>query len=126
MATHHMPDENEYSAQLDQKFHAQAPDPAWSRKAADEATHALSSDLTPGTRLGRVECRMDLCRVETSHDNLPAYQSFLRSALLSMHKKLWNGGLSTQVRSESASGLTAVTFIAKEGQPVPLAEPVAD
>jgi len=122
----HMPDELEYSAQLEDKFRSQASDPSWSQKATGEVTRALAGDLTQGSRLGTVECRTDLCRVETSHDSLKAYQAFLQSALLSREKKLWNAGLSTQVLSQSQAGLAAVTFIAKEGQAVPLAEPLAD
>src|SRR3954463_8996526 len=78
--TRHMPDELEYSVQLDQRFRAQTRDVEWSSKAAEEINRALLTDLTRGSRIEKVECRMDLCRVETSHDDVPAYQSFVRSA----------------------------------------------
>jgi len=122
----HAPDALEYTAQLDDKFREQAPDPTWSQKGIDDAVRALSSDLTPGSRLGRVDCKTDFCRIETSHDSLAAYQSFMQSALLSQHRKLWDGALNTQVVSQSAAGLTALTFIAKEGHAVPPPEPILE
>lgn len=123
----HMPDGHEYTAQLEDKFRTEAPDPNWSQKATGDATRALARNLTPGSRLGTVECRIDLCRVETTHDDLTAYQTFTHEVLGSAHEKLWNAGISTQViNMQSRSNLTAITFIAKEGQEMPPAEPVPD
>jgi hypothetical protein len=123
----HMPDGHEYAAQLEDKFRTENPDPNWSQKATSDATRALANNLTPGSRLGTVECRSDLCRVETTHDDLTAYQTFMNEVLGSAHEKLWNAGISTQViNMQSKTGLTAITFIAKEGKEMPLAQPIPD
>ena len=122
----HTPSEAEALAQLDDKFEAEERDPNWSGPAATQATRALTSDLPSGSTLGSVECRTNLCRVESSHPSLDAFQSFVHSALLSRDKKLWNGGFSAQVVAQGPLGVKAVTYIAKEGQAVPQLEPVRD
>ncbi len=122
----HMPDELEYETQLEQKFQAEAHDPRWSREANGEATRALTTDLPKGSRLGAVDCRSRLCRVETSHETLQAFQTFVQAALLNPDKKLWNGPFSAQVLTQSASGVTAVTFIARQGESIPATEAIPD
>ena len=108
---------------LDKRFDAERSDPGWSQTATREATRALSSTLPPGTTLQRVECRTDLCRVESNHTNMDAFQAYTKACLLSRQRQIWNGGFSAMVRSESASGVTAVTYIAREGQAVPVPDP---
>jgi len=122
----HIPEGAEYVAQIDEKFRAQTIDPSWSQKAVSDATRAISGDLTQGSRLGTVECRASLCRVESSHDSVQAFATFMDTALFSPSRKLWNGSISTQVVSQAPSDVRAVTFIAREGHDVPAAELVTD
>lgn len=111
--------EAEYVAQLDGKFGSEVQDPKWSQSAAREASRAITAVMPIGTKLGKVECRTSLCKVESFHENLNAFHSFADSALLGRERQLWNGGVATMVRSENGSGVTAITYIAKEGQGVP-------
>jgi hypothetical protein len=122
----HIPDETEYEAQLEVKFQAETRDPQWSREASTEARRALSTDLPIGSALETVDCRANLCRVESSHASVEAFRTFVEAALMSRGKKLWNAGFSAQVVAQSASGIKAVTFIAREGQAVPVADTIPD
>lgn len=107
---------------LDNTFDAEPLDPAWGQTATLEATRALSAGIPDGTTVRGVQCRTTLCRVETSHKNLDDFRAFATGSLLGRERRIWNGGVSTQVREESATGVTAVTYIAKEGQSVPVPE----
>jgi len=111
-------------AQLEGEFQAEIVDPKWSRDAGVEATRALSHDLPAGSKLGTVECRANMCRVETSHGTVQEYQAFVKSGLLSRTKKLWNAAFSSHVEDPSPSGITALTFIGRETSPGPEAPSV--
>lgn len=104
-------------AQLESDFQSEAHDPKWSARGTSEATRALSHDLPGGTKLGKVECRFTMCRVESSHSSVEAFQAFVRSHLLSHGRQLWNGGFSSYVVAQSPSGVTALTFIERESAP---------
>jgi hypothetical protein len=117
--------EEEIAVQLDNHFETESRDPAWADQATHEATRAFTEDIPAGSRVTKVECRKSLCRVDTEHDDVDAFRAFADASLLSRGRKIWNGGFSSMVRSQSESGVTAVTYIAKEGQAVPAPEPIA-
>ncbi len=114
--------EAEIGAQLDDKFAAEHVDPTWSQGATSAATRALAGALAKGTTLGKVECRTNLCKVESFHENADAFRQFAENAFMNHDRQLWNGGIATMIRAESTSGVTAVSYIAKEGQGVPVPE----
>lgn len=113
----------EMAAQIDSKFAAEQVDPAWSHDAARRASELLTSTLSPGSRLGHVECRANLCRVESFHTDLESFRSFVDVSFLSRDRKIWNGGFSSIVVDISESGVKALNFIAREGQSIPAVEP---
>jgi hypothetical protein len=98
-------------AELEDDFHSERRDPKWSDQGTTEATRALSRDLPQGTKLGKVECRLTMCRVESSHTSVDAFRNFVRVSLLSHDRQLWNGGFSSYVVGQSPSGVSALTFI---------------
>jgi len=116
--------EAEALAQNEEKFLSEPRDSNWGGEATVQATRALSSDMPSGSHLGKIECRTNTCRVESSHKDLEAFQAFVQAALLSRTKKLWNGGFSAQVTEQSASGVTAGTFVTREGYSNPSPEAV--
>jgi hypothetical protein len=101
-------------------------DAAWSRAAAPKASQVLSRHLTPDSRLTSSECRRDLCRFETRHPSVEAYQQFFNDALVSRESGLWNAGATSYVVQQSSAGVVAVTFVAKEGHPIPSTQEVVD
>jgi hypothetical protein len=114
--------ETEIAARLDGKFYSEGYDQQWSSGAAHEADRAIRARAPSGTSVGRVECRTDLCRVETSHSSLESFRAFVDAALLGRERQIWNGGVSSMVLTQSESGVTAVSFIAREGRSVPTPE----
>jgi hypothetical protein len=117
--------EEEIAVQLDNHFDTEQRDPAWADQATQDATRAITEGLPSGSTVTKVECRKSLCRVDTQHDDVDAFRAFADASFLSRERKIWNGGFSTMVRAESESGVSAVSYIAKEGESVPGPEPIA-
>jgi hypothetical protein len=117
--------EEKIALALDSRFGAEAVDPAWADGAVREATRAISADLPEGTTLKNVECRKSMCRVDTVHADASAFRSFVSDALLSHDRQLWNGGMTSSLRETTDSGVTAVTYIAKDGEAIPAIDPDA-
>lgn len=113
-------DQSEVVARIDGVFDTEAWDPGWSASATREATAALTDGLPGGSSLGKIECRTSLCRVESSHPDLDEYHEFVDASFMSRERKLWNGGFLTAVVDQTSSSVTAVSYVAKEGQPVVL------
>jgi hypothetical protein len=101
-------------------FDAEPNDATWSSDAKEKAEEAMSAGLPEGSTLERVECRTSLCKVETFHEDLGGFKSFVDSAFLGRERQIWNGGFYTAVVDHSDQGVVAVSYIAKEGQDVPL------
>jgi len=116
--------ELELAESLDRKFATEQVDRDWAGQAAEEAKRALTSQIDGGSSVRRVECRSTWCRIETFHADLAAFRGFARESLLGRERQLWNGAISATVRDESESGVTAVTFISREGHPMPLPDGV--
>jgi hypothetical protein len=112
--------EVEIVAGLDEKFTTQEVDPAWSRTATSEATRVLSGHLPRNSTLTNVECRKDMCRIESRHPNIEEYQEFASHSFRSRDSGLWNGGHSSWiVEKTSNGGVVAVSHLAREGQDLP-------
>lgn len=122
----HMPDVPELVAQIDGKFAQEAVDPAWSSGAEYQLRQALESKPSPGTTLTSIRCHRSLCRVESLHPSLEAFQAYVQSSYLADDRRLWNGAFTSLVTEQSEARVTAVSFIAKEGSDIPAAEPVED
>jgi hypothetical protein len=122
----HAPDVPELAAQIDGKFAQETVDPGWSTGAERQLRQALESTSSPGTTLASVSCRRSLCRVESLHTSLEAFQQYVQSSYLADDRPLWNGAFTALVTEQSETRVRAVSFIAKEGSEIPAAEPVAE
>jgi hypothetical protein len=110
-------------ARLDAAF-AGEPATAWGEGAQLRARQVLGRLATPGSTLASIACRATLCRIEASHRDLEAYNTFSMAVIRSRRKEgLWNGWVTSRVRTRSASSVTTVTFLTREGFPRPDAEP---
>jgi hypothetical protein len=116
----------EIIAELDESFSDETVDAAWSRTASSQASDALTSHLTPGSRLTQLECRADLCRVETRHPTLDQYQEFANASFMTADSGLWNGGFSSWVVEQTSDEVVAISYIAKEGHAIPVADAVVE
>jgi len=116
--------ELELAESLDRKFATEQIDRDWAGPAAEEAKRALTSQIDGDSSVRRVECRATWCRIETFHATIDAFRGFAKEALLGRQRQLWNGAITATVRDESESGVTAVTFISREGHPMPLPDGV--
>jgi hypothetical protein len=118
------PTPQEIIARIDQQFYRQAAQAAWGRAATSRAWSALRRLPLSGSIVEAVECRETLCRIEATHDGLRAYDSFARAMIRGRRGDgLWNGGLNSQVTRKSPSLVATVTFLAREGAPVPGMDP---
>lgn len=119
----HAPDAPELAAQIDGKFAQETVDPGWSAGAERQLKQALESTSSPGTTLASVSCRRSLCRVESLHTSLEAFQQYVASYLADDRPPLWNGAVAALVTEQSETRVRAVSFLAKEGSEIPVAEP---
>ena len=122
----HVPDVPELAAQIDGKFDQETVDPDWSSGAEYQLRQALESKPSPGTTLTSVRCHRSLCRVESLHPSLEAFQAYVQSSYLADDRPLWNGAFTSLVTEQSEARVKAVSFIAKEGSDIPAAEPVEE
>lgn len=105
---------------LDRKFEAEPADRTWAPLAAQEARQALQNEIGADTSVSHVDCRATWCRIETVHSDVESFKKFANKSLLSRERKLWNGGVAATIRDDSNGSVTAVTFITREGHPMPL------
>jgi hypothetical protein len=119
----HAPDVPELAAKIDRKFAQETVDPGWSADAERQLRQALESTSSPGTTLASVSCRRSLCRVESLHTSLEAFQQYVASYMAEDRPPLWNGAVAALVTEQSETRVKAVSFLAKEGSEIPAAEP---
>jgi len=116
--------ELEQAESLDRKFAAEPIDSEWASRASEDAKRALLSEVSGDTSVKRVDCRSTWCRIETFHNSLDSYRAFTQESLLGHQRQLWNADVTVTVRDESDSGVTAVTFITREGHHMPMPDGV--
>lgn len=103
-------------------FTADEKDHAWAREAESVAATKLRDLLPQGSELRSLQCRGSMCRIETMHADLTAYQQFVQSAALDPTTHLWNGGMFSTIVDDAPTPdgrLTTVAYIAREGEPLP-------
>jgi hypothetical protein len=110
-------------ATIDRSFASEVSDPRWSGTATNQVVHAISGSLPKGSLLGEVSCRSSICKIETTHESLEAFQSFNDAAFVKGAQSLWNGAVYSAVNEQSAQGIRAVSYLAKEGQTLPMGNP---
>jgi hypothetical protein len=109
-------------ASVHSTFDAEPRDAAWSNQADRQLTAAVNAGMPKGSSLDKAECRTSLCKVETHHGNLEEFRSFVNDAFMDRERQVWNGGFYAAVVDQSDEGVVAVSYLAKEGQSVPLPE----
>jgi ATP-dependent exoDNAse (exonuclease V) beta subunit len=114
------PEAEEMAAHIGSEFAAQDDDVGWSRPAEKRLLLALSEQLPEGSLLQDVRCRASLCEMRSSHVDRERYQSFVDAATAARTGELWNGAFATFITEESKGGLQALTYLAKEGQELPM------
>lgn len=107
---------------LEEAVHGEPSDPQWSRQAEDLARARLERTLTT-SRLESVHCSASLCRLETSHPNQEALEQFREQVLMAPEPVLWNGAAYSSVQGDARAGtLVTVSYLAREGRPLPTLE----
>jgi hypothetical protein len=110
-------------ARLEAAF-AGEPATAWGEGAQARARQVLARLATPGSTVAGVACRATLCRIEARHRDLEAYRIFAMAVIRSRRKDgLGNGWVTSRVRARSASSVSTVTFLTREGFPRADGEP---
>ena len=97
-------------------------DTEWALRAKNILEAKLPSLLPAGSSVRSFECRASICRLETAHQNLDSYTQFIHVAFLGSSRQLWNSATySTPLNGDPKDGLL-VTYISREGQPLPEVE----
>lgn len=115
------PTMEEVQEDLEQVFVDRTDDPAWSRDAEQRVLDGLHSKIDERTELASVECNGTLCRVESDHDDMSSFRDFAENTVLGSSGELWRGAVFTSVveGAEGGGSVTAVTFMAREGESLP-------
>ena len=96
-------------------------DPSWT--PAEEATlvQKLNADLPEGSSVLSVECREQMCRVESAHRSLRAYNQYMRAAYMDPATQVWNApGFSARIDDGvPTDAMRWVTFVARPKHSLP-------
>src|SRR5262249_33255912 len=102
-------------------FAAERGDPSWSPDAQRRAQDGLKRTLPQGSSAVSVRCGDSMCRIETRHQDMEEYRRFVDGALMTPTTALWNGGFfSSVVSSPDRGAVSVVSFLARDGQPLPV------
>jgi hypothetical protein len=102
-------------------FVSEPADSAWARTAEHTIETRFASAL-PARALRSVECHTSMCRIETLHESIDAYQAFYRK-LASPESMPWLGPIFSTALDEAAAkrgdAFVIVSFLAREGRELP-------
>lgn len=113
---------------LEALYQSEVPDPSWSERARSLAENALAAHLPDGSRLGAIDCRASVCRIESTHDRQKQADEFIHKALAEPATRPWNGGFAVgPIAEDPATGrVTTLLFLMRESKDLPPVEdPVA-
>lgn len=115
------PTMEQLSENLQDTFEEHGDDPAWSRGAEQQIREGFYSSIDGRTSLSSVHCNSTMCRIESDHDDMASFQTFAEGTVLNPGNGLWNGAIFTAVvdGEDDDRSVTALTFIAREGEPLP-------
>lgn len=99
-------------------------DPAWADAARAQAENAFAGKLPEGSRLGTVDCRTTICRIETFHDSEANADQFVERSVGEPSSRPWNGSFATgPVAIDRSSGrVTTLVFLMRESHDLPAIE----
>jgi hypothetical protein len=117
----------EIVARIDARFYREPAETEWGKQAFRRTTAVFRRLATPSTRLGRIECRATMCRVQATHRDVDDFQAYVTSVAADPidprdESRLWNAGFTAQVVSTSPDGVDAITYVSREDAPTPGAE----
>lgn len=100
--------------------HAEGATP-WSRTAVQRARERLPGAVPPGSEVVEVECRGELCRLESRHRDLASFEQYVEAVFFQARTQLWNGGFYAHLDDppEGGGARRAVAFLAADGKALP-------
>ncbi|EDM74096.1 hypothetical protein PPSIR1_16190 [Plesiocystis pacifica SIR-1] len=115
------PSTEQMQLSLEQVFEDSSDDPSWSRPTEAALRDSFFATLDERSAVATIECSASLCRVESDHDDLASFRGFAEDGLLGDSDSFsWRGPMFTSiVDGEDGGPVTAVTFLAREGEPLP-------
>lgn len=102
---------------MEDRFRADTSRSDWSAATERRADEALRRSLGGGSSVLAVHCNSAMCRIETEHQGLGEYE---RYAAETLSEGMWNAGTFSSIAEDTGGGrLLAVSYIAREGRPLP-------
>ena len=109
---------------LESSFAAEPEDPSWSEEAQRVAAARVKSLLSTSLKLGAVECRTSICRIDLRSTSRQELDRFNELALRDSDHWIWNGPSSVSIHGVRATNsLTETMYLAREGHDLPRAVP---
>ncbi len=104
---------------LDESFMAERADPSWSMAAAESVSRDLPSNALENSQLSDVACQSSLCRIQATHADINAEQTFL---LELGNLNAFQNGEAFLVTTPRQDGSMATTiYVSRSGQSLPAA-----
>jgi hypothetical protein len=107
---------------LEGAFVADSSSSDWGSAVQREARASLEAKLPSGSAIRSFDCRATLCRIETSHESVRTYNSFVHDAFVSRKPAPWSAPSYQVVLNDPDADdgrVTAVTFLARPGHEIP-------
>lgn len=105
---------------LDATFMAERADPTWSMVAAESVSRDLPSNALQNNQVSDVACQSSLCRIQATHTDINAEQTFLME-LGNLHA-FRNGEAFLVTTSRQDGSLATTIYVSRSGQNLPAAE----
>ncbi len=99
-------------ATLSEQLMAEDVDEVWSVEAMDRITQISESSDNDGSTLNYVDCRHTMCKLEATHRDLDALNTFSRSLPMALK---WNSTLTMHVEDRPDGSKTSMVFISRDG-----------
>ncbi|HRC54642.1 MAG TPA: hypothetical protein PKU97_01910 [Kofleriaceae bacterium] len=108
---------------ISERFFSESVDSAWTQQAVGKLERILPPLLPAGSVMRRVECRSSMCRVESAHQGIDEFGTFVRNAFAS-DSGISEGGFFAGVLAEPQPGQPVVTvaYVARRGHSLPMPE----
>jgi hypothetical protein len=95
---------------MDAAFYASATDPGPARELERMLAREVPGWLPAGSQLRALDCRAGVCRIETAHANIAAYQQFVERSFGPHGEPLPFGGVFTGALAAPVAGQPLLTF----------------
>ena len=108
------------AARLDAVFAAEQTDAAWAARTRSRIADQVAAVAPATSEMRSLECHASFCRLETVHESIATYRTFLERAFLDASRHIGEGPAFTTLLGERGDGrVVAVSYLGRAGRGLP-------